>query len=43
MSRESDVYLLQYDRNTPVAYPDDGNVTLLHAGADTGHAVLAEG
>ena len=36
MSRESDVLLLQHDLNTPVAYPDDGNVTLLHAGADSG-------
>ena len=43
MSRESDVNLFQHDLNTPVAYPDDGNVTLLHAGADTGHAVLTDG
>jgi len=43
MSRESDVHLLQHDLNTPVAYPDDGNVTLLHAGADSGTAVLADG
>ena len=42
MSRESDVNLFQYDLNTPVAYPDDGNVTLLHAGADSGAAVLTD-
>ena len=42
MSRELDVHLFQHDFNTPVANPDDGNVTLLHAGADGGTAVLTD-
>ena len=43
MSRESDVNLLQHNLYTPVAYPDDGNVSLLHTGADSGAAVLTDG
>lgn len=34
---------LNHDLNTPVANPDDGDVTLLHVSIDAGHAVLADG